>query len=267
MATKRHNAAQDATSPQAMQAHAALGLAPWTRTGTGIAADALAARSSKAGLLRRLDMKRVLAMSAVLVTHTLVFGAMLLPAAPIAAIQMPPLDAPWVDVSETPPPPPPPRPILPIPPEPAPPRPEVQPVVVNTPPPVAPVIEAPILVATTQVPTEGPPGVFNPTIVDKPATVGGNLGESIVKVLRAPAPRYPADIIRKGISGTVEFSVLVGVDGTAQQIKLMKTSGNRKLDQFTLSHIKRHWRFKAPEVDGQAVPGWGRGKIIFTLEG
>ncbi len=260
MATKQHNAAQDATSPQAIQAHAALGLAPWTRTGTGIAADSRASRSSKAGLLRRLDMKRILAMSAVLVTHTLVFGAMLLPAAPIAAIQLPPPEPPWVDVTETPPPPP-------IPPEPTPPKPEVQPVVVNTPPPVAPVMETPILIATTQIPTEDPPGVLNPSIVDKPATVGGNLGESIVKVLRAPAPRYPIDIIRKGISGTVEFSVLVGVDGSAQEIKLMKTSGNRKLDQFTLSHIKRHWRFKAPEVDGQAVPGWGRGKIIFTLEG
>ncbi len=266
MATKRHNAAQDATLPQANQANAALGLAPWTRTGTGIAADSSAARSSKAGVFRRLDMKRILAMSAVLVTHTMLFGAMLLPAAPIAAIQLPPPEPPWVDVSETPPPPPKP-PILLIPREPPTPRPEVQPVVVNTPPPVAPVIEAPILVATTQVPTEEPPSVFNPKIVDKPATVGGNLGESIVKVLRAPAPRYPIDIIRKGISGTVEFSVLVGVDGSAQQIKLMKTSGNRKLDQFTLSHIKRHWRFKAPEVDGQVVPGWGRGKVIFTLEG
>ena len=206
-------------------------------------------------------MKRILAMSAVLVTHTLVFGVMLLPAAPIAAIQMPPPEAPWVDVAETLPPPPKP-PILP-----EPPKPEQQPVVVNTPPPVAPVIETPILVATAQIPMEEPPGVFNPSIVDKPATLGGNLGESIVKVLSAPAPRYPIEIIRKGISGTVEFSVLVGVDGSTQQIKLMKTSGNRKLDQFTLSHIKRHWRFKAPEVDGQAVPGWGRGKVIFTLEG
>ena len=262
MATDTHNAAQDATSPKAVQAYAALGLAPWTRTGTGISADSPASRSSKASLLRRLDMKRILAMSAVLVTHTLVFGVMLLPAAPIAAIALPPSEPPWVDVSETPPPPLPPKP-----PEPTPPRPELQPVLVTTPPPVAPVIEAPILVATTQIPTEEPPGVLNPSIVDKPATVGGNLGESIVRVLRAPAPRYPIDIIRRGISGTVEFSVLVGVDGSAQQIKLMKTSGNRKLDQFTLSHIKRHWRFKAPEVDGQAVPGWGRGKIIFTLEG
>ena len=266
MATKRHNAVQDATSPQAIQAQAALGLAPWTRTGTGIAADSPASRSSKAGLLRRLDMKRILAMSAVLVTHTLVFGVMLLPAAPIAAIALPPPEAPWVDVSETPPPLPPP-PVLPPPPELPPPRPELQPVPINTPPPVAPVTEAPILVATTHVPTEEPPGVLNPSIVDKPATLGGNLGESIVKVLRAPAPRYPADILRKGISGTVEFSVLVGVDGTAQQIKLMKSSGNRKLDQFTLSHIKRRWLFKAQEVNGQAVPGWGRGKVIFTLEG
>ena len=124
-----------------------------------------------------------------------------------------------------------------------------------------------MLLATTRAPSADFGSLIAPTIVDKAATVGGNLGESIVKVLRAPAPLYPAEIIRKGISGTVEFSVLVGVDGTAQQIKLMKTSGNRKLDQFTLSHIKRRWLFKAQEVNGKAVPGWGRGKVIFTLEG
>ncbi len=252
MATRQYEAANTGAG----QACTALGLVDW-----GTSKRAVKITSSRSS---RLDIKRILALSAVMVTHTMVFGAMLLPAAPIAAIQLPPPEVAWIDFSQTPPPPPPPPP---IPPELTPPKPEVQPLVVNTPPPAAPVMETPILVATTQIPTEDPPGVFNPSIVDKPATVSGNLGESFLKVLRAPAPRYPAEIIRKGISGTVEFSVLVGVDGTAQQIKLMKSSGNRKLDQFTLSHIKRRWLFKAPEINGQAVPGWGRGKVIFTLEG
>ena len=103
MATKLPNAGQD----PAFQPNAALGLAAWTRTGTGIDLHKLVPEQSKTYLMQRLDLKRILAMSSVLVMHALVFGAMLLPAAPIAAIAPPPQDAPWVDVSHTPPPPPP----------------------------------------------------------------------------------------------------------------------------------------------------------------
>ena len=63
-----------------------------------------------ARLLGQLDWKRSLAMSAVLIMHTLVFGVMLLPAAPIAAIALPPPEPPWFEVSKTPLPPPPPKP-------------------------------------------------------------------------------------------------------------------------------------------------------------
>ena len=135
-----------------------------------------------------------------------------------------------------------------------------------TPPPVVPSVDAPVLVATTREPSPEI-GTMSQTIVEPPALVGGTVSESILKVLRSPPPPFPQILIRSGFSGSLEFSVLVGIDGTAQEIKLMKSSGNRRLDQSTLSHIKRQWRFKAPEIDGQAVPGWGRGKITFTMEG
>ena len=219
-----------------------------------------------ARLLGQLDCKRSLAMSAVLITHTLVFGVMLLPAAPIAAIALPPPEPPWVEVSQTPlPPPPPPKPT----PPPVRPAPIVQPITAT--PPTAPPIETPTLLATTQSPSEdiGDPigNPIAPTIIDPPAAVGGNVSESILKVLRSPPPRFPPELVRAGFSGTVEFSVLVGIDGTAEDIKLMKSSGNRKLDRSTLSHIKRYWRFKAPEQNGQVVPGWGRGRVTFTMAG
>ena len=220
-------------------------------------------------LLSRVDLKRSLAMSAVLVMHTLAVGVMLLPAAPIAAIALPPAEPPWMDVSQALPPPPPP-----LPSEPPPVRfpPRLQPKTAAPPAaPTAPPIETPILLATTQSPSEdiGDPigNPIAPTIVDPPAAVGGNVSESILKVLRSPPPRFPPELVRAGFSGTVEFSVLVGIDGTAEDIKLMKSSGNRKLDRSTLSHIKRYWRFKAPEQNGQAVPGWGRGRVTFTMAG
>ncbi len=219
-------------------------------------------KSARAKLLGKLDLKRILAMSAVLVMHTMGVGLMLLPAAPIAAIALPPPESAWVDVNPAPPPPPKPPvepPIRPLP--------KVQPVVVAAPPPLEPPIATPIQVATTREPSPEIGSPIAPTIVDLPATVSGDLGESVLKVLRAPAPQFPNNLIRAGFSGTVEFSVFVGVDGSAQEIKLLKSSGNHKLDQSTLSHIKRRWLFKAPEVDGKTVPGWGRGKITFTMEG
>ncbi len=226
-------------------------------------ATASAGKSAKSGLLGRIDLKRSLAMSAVLITHTLVFGVMLLPSAPIAAIALPPPEVAWVEFNKAPPPPP-------KPPETPPVRlmPKVQPVVATRQP-ISPPIEASILVATTRElsPEMATPSVIAPTIVDPPATVSGNGSESILKVLRSPPPQFPPELVRAGFSGAVEFSVLVGVDGTAQEITLMKSSGNRKLDRSTLSHIKRYWRFKAPEQNGQAMPGWGRGRVTFTMEG
>lgn len=226
------------------------------------AAARLFGKGTNFARIGKLDLKRILAMSAVMVMHTMAVGVMLLPATPLAATSLPPPEPPWVDFTEAPPPPPPQ-------PKPKPTPPPVSPVPLVpalAPPPVAPANQAPILIATT---LEASPelGELAPTIVDPPATVGGGVSESNLKVLYAPAPRFPPVLTRSGFSGTVEFSVLVGIDGNAQEIKLMKSSGNRKLDQSTLAHIKRQWRFKAPEVDGQPVPGWGRGKITFTMEG
>ncbi len=222
-------------------------------------------KGAKFGLVGRLDFKRILALSAVIVMHTMGVGMMLLPAAPIAAIALPPPKTTWVDFTEPPPPPPPPR-VIPEPVRPVVPTVvKVQPITATTPP-VAPSVDAPVLVATTLEPSPEV-GTMSPTIVEPPALVGGTVSESILKVLRAPPPPFPQILIRSGFSGSLEFSVLVGIDGTAQEIKLMKSSGNRRLDQSTLSHIKRQWRFKAPEIDGQPVPGWGRGKITFAMEG
>ena len=248
---------REATRKDAAQGLNNMGLAAWVRTGTG------KGKGAEIRLLRRLDLKRILALSAVLVTHTMVFGAMLLPAAPIAAIPLLPPEAAWIDVTRTPPPPPPPKVIPPL----VRPTPKVQPVAVTPPPIDPPPIEPPILLATTAIPSEQIGSLIAPTIVEPSATVGGSVSESILTVLRAPAPAFPPALIRTAFSGTVEFSVLVGIDGTAQEIKLIRSSGNRKLDQSTLSHIKRRWLFKAPEVNGQVVPGWGRGKVTFTMEG
>jgi periplasmic protein TonB len=249
MATQKISEGIDSVFPALSPA--SNGLGDWSaRNGTG---------SQKRNIFFGLDLKRILALSGVFVTHTMVFGAMLLPAAPASVTaQTQSVDIPWVELTALPPPPPPPPPPTP---------PVAHDVVVATPRP-APTVIAPIIqVATIAAPSEEIGTPITPTIVDPPASIGGNLRDSILDTISAPAPPYPANFIRAGIGGTVEFTVLVGTDGKAIDIKLMKSSGNRRLDQSTLSHIKRRWRFKPQEIDGAAVESWGRGKVTFTMEG
>ena len=204
------------------------------------------------------DPKRVLAIAAAISAHILLFGAMLMPAErhftptadvdPDIVFEVPKL------------PPPPEKPIVAII------TPKAPTVPIVRPQPVAPepkAIDVPVQVASFPVPSNEPEQV---PIVDPPSTGGGSVADSVMQVIKAPPPSYPYTFIKQGISGTVEFRVLVNAQGIPEKVELLKSSGNRKLDQLSLSHIKRRWRFRAPEVDGVASAGWGRGKISFKLD-
>jgi periplasmic protein TonB len=210
----------------------------------------------------QLDRRRIVAISAVVVMHALLFGSMLLPAKPLATVHLPVSEVDLIfDNIKLPPPPPPPL-------EPPKPRvePKIQPIAV---PPIAPPLAptTPDVVLIASIPADVPDDVPGPEIIaPDPGSGSEELGESTLRVLDAPPPPYRNTFVNKNISGTVEFSVLVGVDGRAQEIRLQHTSGNRALDQSTLAFIKRKWRFKAPERAGQPVAGWGRGKVTFKVE-
>ena len=205
------------------------------------------------------DPKRVLAIAAAISAHILVFGAMLLPS---ERRYTPSNDAPPDFTYEAPtlPPPPPERKLEPkiTPKLPAMAVPRPQPVPLPEPK----AMEVPVQLAALVAPAEEAEQV---TIVDPPSSGGASPTESVMQVIKAPAPHYPIDLVKKGISGTVEFRVLVNAQGVPEKVELLRSSGNRKLDQVSLSHIKRRWRFRAPEVDGVASSGWGRGKINFEL--
>ena len=85
--------------------------------------------------------------------------------------------------------------------------------------------------------------------------------------IASPAPTYPRDALRNGITGTVELLLLVDVDGHVLQVQIARSSGDRSLDNAARDQVLRNWRFQPAMRDGVAVQSLGKVPIVFTLDG
>lgn len=83
--------------------------------------------------------------------------------------------------------------------------------------------------------------------------------------LSNPKPRYPPASRRLGEQGTVRLEVLVSVRGTAQHVRILKSSGHPRLDRAARSTVKSSWRFTPKRVNGQAVAQRVRFNMPFIL--
>lgn len=84
--------------------------------------------------------------------------------------------------------------------------------------------------------------------------------------ISVPLPSYPREAIRGGMTGTVELEILVGTDGTPLEVRVLRSSGHRLLDQAARKVVLSQWRFQPAMRDGRAVQALGRVPIVFTLE-
>ena len=91
--------------------------------------------------------------------------------------------------------------------------------------------------------------------------------EASLTPIASPAPTYPFDALRNGITGTVELELLVGVDGSVLQVRITHSSGNRQLDNAARDQVLRNWRFQPALRGGVAVQALGRVPIVFSLDG
>lgn len=57
---------------------------------------------------------------------------------------------------------------------------------------------------------------------------------------------------------------LIGVDGTVQDTKVAKSSGNASLDQAAINALSK-CRFKPAKVDGKPVEQWREVKYVWSL--
>lgn len=70
--------------------------------------------------------------------------------------------------------------------------------------------------------------------------------------LNNPAPYYPQSAKRKGIQGKVLLSVVVKIDGTADSVKIARSSGSSDLDEAALDAVKQ-WKFIPAHRGSQSV--------------
>jgi protein TonB len=89
-------------------------------------------------------------------------------------------------------------------------------------------------------------------------------GEQL-QALRSPPPPYPAEAMRNGLSGVVELEIRVGVDGRPLDVRIVRSSGHRVLDQAARRTVLSKWTFVPATRDGHAVEALGRVPIEFVL--
>jgi len=98
-----------------------------------------------------------------------------------------------------------------------------------------------------------------------PVETGPVTGMSL-EYASAPAPSYPRDALREGITGTVLLEVLVDVDGSPLKVTIHRSSGNRELDRAAQQQVQKHWRFRPASRNGAAVQAIGIVPIDFKLD-
>jgi protein TonB len=109
-------------------------------------------------------------------------------------------------------------------------------------------------------PYQPPVEPIGPNISTKPV-------EASLSPIASPAPTYPHDALRDGITGTVELELLVGVDGRVLDVRVTHGSGDHRLDNAARDQVLHSWRFQPALRDGVAVQALGRVPIVFTLDG
>lgn len=106
-----------------------------------------------------------------------------------------------------------------------------------------------------------PTGIGQPASGEAPGTTGGDG----LAYADAPAPRYPADALRRGWEGTVWLRVRVDEAGRPVEVEIERSSGHASLDRAARQQVRDRWRFQPAVRDGRPVPAWGRVPIRFSL--
>jgi len=79
------------------------------------------------------------------------------------------------------------------------------------------------------------------------------------------APVFPPRARAGGIEGYVIFSLLIGITGDIEQIKVIESSPEGVFDEAATQGISQ-WRFEPALYQGQAVRSWAKQRIRFDLD-
>ena len=75
---------------------------------------------------------------------------------------------------------------------------------------------------------------------------------------------YPPRARAKGIEGYVVFSLLIGITGEIEQVKIVESYPNGVFDEVAMQGING-WKFEPAQYQGQSVKSWAKQRIRFDL--
>ncbi len=75
---------------------------------------------------------------------------------------------------------------------------------------------------------------------------------------------YPPRARAKGIEGYVVFSLLIGITGEIEQVKIVESYPDGVFDEVAMQGING-WRFEPAQYQGQSVKSWAKQRIRFDL--
>lgn len=85
------------------------------------------------------------------------------------------------------------------------------------------------------------------------------------KPIYNPKPKYPELAKQAGIEGTTVIKMLVDIDGTVREVKILKSSGNQMLDQAALVAAKQS-KFTPAKQRDKFVRVWVSRPFRFLLK-
>jgi TonB family protein len=85
------------------------------------------------------------------------------------------------------------------------------------------------------------------------------------KPIYSPVPDYPYRAKIEGIMGMTVVKMLIDIDGTVMEVKILKTSGNQWLDKAALEAAKKS-TFSPAEHKGKKVRVWASRPFKFKLQ-
>jgi len=90
--------------------------------------------------------------------------------------------------------------------------------------------------------------------------VGGNVQQA--RLLHKPNPRYPEEAKAARIQGTVRLQVVIGTDGTIQELRVV--SGPAELVDSAITAV-RQWRYQTTLLNGLPVEVSSTIDVLYTL--
>ena len=140
-------------------------------------------------------------------------------------------------------------------------QPQVQPQILATQAPSAPVAEAPV----TPEPKPAPPLEARPAPPVAPAAPLPVAPPSFnADYLDNPAPAYPSIARRMGEQGRVLLRVYVEASGLPASVEVRTSSGSERLDAAAAEAVRR-WKFVPARQGERAVPAYVVVPIVFSL--